>query len=340
MSRPGTRLRALAARVCSQKTMERLIDPVIGDLQVEYASAIGMRRRWLARLTGYSAFAKVSLWCGLLGLREARHSWSKEDRQGLLHTLWLAGCSIVIVSVPLWLLELPRTRDLLESMRDTEFPPDASVQRLMLYLLPAILPLGLPVGLALGAALATHRRAASHRLIAAVMLVALAACALSLVTLGWLSPTTNQLYREAIVGEYVVKGDHEFTLPELNRLVRPFARARFGWGAYERASRPDVRQQIASLVFEFHQRLGIAIAPLTFCAFALVLTIRRRARRTGILAAVSVAAIGYWMMRWLGYGLTLSESLSPPLAAWMPQVALIVTTILVGIPRTFIRTRV
>jgi Lipopolysaccharide export system permease LptF/LptG len=313
--------------MCSEKTMERLIDPVIGDLQVEYASAVAMRQRWLALLIGYIAFAKVSLWCGLLGLREARRNWSDEDRQGLLRTLWLTGCAIVIVSVPLWLLELPTTRDLLESMRDTEFPPNASVQRLMIYLVPAILPLSMPVGLAIGVAFGAYGRALSRRLLATIVLVALSASAVSLLNLGWITPTTNQLYREAIVGEYVPKGDREFTLPQLNRLVQQEVGARPRMSSYEHAS----------FSFELHQRLGIATAPLTFGAFALVLTIRRRASRIPALAAISVAAISYLMMRWLGYGLTLSESISPQLAAWMPQMALILTTLIAGFPRTSIR---
>ena len=37
MSRPGDRLRALAARVCDAQTMERLIDPVVADLGGEPA---------------------------------------------------------------------------------------------------------------------------------------------------------------------------------------------------------------------------------------------------------------------------------------------------------------
>lgn len=326
MRRPGTRLRALAARVCSETTMERLIDPVISDLQTEFALAIRDGAPWRsgwALLVGYVAFAKVSLWCGLLGLREARRNWSNEDRQGLLHTLWLSGCAIVIVSVPLWLLELPTTRDLLESMRDTEFPPNASVQRLMIYLVPAILPLGMPIGLAIGVALGTHGRALSRRLIGTIILVALAASAVSVVNVGWLNPATNQLYREAIVGEYVRKGDHEFSLPELNRLVQPDVRARLGMSSHH----------YTSFLFELHQRLGIATAPLTFCALALVLTIRRRVRRIGVFAAVSVAAMGYLMMRWLGYGLSLSGSIPPQLGAWMPQIALVMTTALVALGR-------
>ena len=36
MSRPGIRLRALSARVCSERLMQRLVDPAIADLQAEY----------------------------------------------------------------------------------------------------------------------------------------------------------------------------------------------------------------------------------------------------------------------------------------------------------------
>ena len=327
--RPGKRLRAYAARVCSEKTMERLIDPVIADLQAEYAAATDIRRRWLALLGGYIAFAKVSVWCGLVGLREARRNWSAEDRQGLLNTLWLSGCAIVIVSVPLWLLELPTTRDLLESMRDTEFPPTTSVQRMMFYLVPAILPLSVPVGLAMGIALTATGRALSRRLIAAIVLVALVTSAVSVMILGWITPATNQLYREAIVGEYVTKGDRELTLPQLNRLVQPDVRARLGVP-------PD---RYRSFVFEFHHRLGFAIAPLTFCAFALVLPLRRRAKRATGLAAVGVAGVGYLMMRWLGEALSVSDSVPPQLGAWIPQLALLLTTIVVGIPRTINRRR-
>ena len=49
MNRPGARIRALAARVCDAETMERLIDPVIADLQVEHAEAVQNGRAWMRR---------------------------------------------------------------------------------------------------------------------------------------------------------------------------------------------------------------------------------------------------------------------------------------------------
>src|SRR6185295_13556490 len=63
MTRPGTRLRSLAARLFDTSTMERLIDPAIADLQHEHEDAIrrGLvwRGRWI-RLAGYAAFWKVA----------------------------------------------------------------------------------------------------------------------------------------------------------------------------------------------------------------------------------------------------------------------------------------
>jgi hypothetical protein len=308
MTKPGTRLRTLAARVCSDKTMERLIDPVIGDLQVEYASAIGMRR-WLALLVGYIAFAKVSVWCGLLGLREARRNWSDQDRQGLLQTVWLSACAIAIVTVPLWLLQLPRTRDMLA---DETLRSNATIQLLMIYLLPSILPLTLPVGLAIGAALAARGRALSNRATAAVMLLALGMSVTSLITLGWITPWSNQSYREALIGRTIPKGDRELTLIEL-------------------ANAPATTDidRTRRLLFELHGRVSFAAAPITFSAFALVIAVRRRARGTASVAAILLAAFGYYVALWIGNGFTKGGG-SPALGAWMPHVVFVLTTVLVS----------
>jgi hypothetical protein len=277
VSQPGTRLRALAARVCSEKTMERLIDPVIADLHVEYATAIGMTRRWLALVEGYVAFAKVSLWCGVLGLREARRNWSGEEQQGLL--------------------------------RDAGLAPNASIQRLMVYLLPSIMPLSIPVGLAIGAALGVQGRTRSRRLIAAVMLVALVLSAVAFVTIGWITPNSNQAYRQGIIGARLVdRGDRELTLFELRRSL---------------AARDQESARRAST--EFHQRLSVAIAPVTFAAFGLVVAIRRRLRTLGALGIIILAAFGYDVAMWAG-----RVVLPAPFGPWMPPVALIITTLVLS----------
>ena len=62
MTRPGERLRAFAQRCCDPQTMERLIDPVIADLQCEHGDAIRRGQIWQghrALVNGYMAFWKV-----------------------------------------------------------------------------------------------------------------------------------------------------------------------------------------------------------------------------------------------------------------------------------------
>ena len=63
MMAPGTRLRALAARLFAASTMERLVDPAIADLQVEYEEALRSGPRWRCRwiwFVGHLAFFRCS----------------------------------------------------------------------------------------------------------------------------------------------------------------------------------------------------------------------------------------------------------------------------------------
>jgi len=62
MRPPGTRLRAVAARLFAANTMDYLIDPAIADMQAEYEDAsrrgLTWRKRWIC-LRGHLAFFKM-----------------------------------------------------------------------------------------------------------------------------------------------------------------------------------------------------------------------------------------------------------------------------------------
>lgn len=315
--RPGSRLRAYAARMCSGKTMERLIDPVIADLQAEYVAAVDAKHRLLALLAGYIAFAKVAVWCAMSGATGIQNDWTQEDHSGLVRVLWRSAAAILCLSLLILLPELSRMRDMLES-----FGSDASRFRLMTYLLPMTLPLSLPIGLAFGAALGADGRTPSRRLIGAIMLVALATSAASLATMAWVIPASNQSYRVEMMRQAIPKGERELSFGELKLAI---------------ATADTGRSQ--RLLFEFHKRLSIAAAPVTFAALALVLVIRRRLWRTVTIAAIVAGSFGYYVALWLAQALSKAEALSPQFSAWMPQLALLLTTIVVGIPRTIIRRR-
>jgi lipopolysaccharide export LptBFGC system permease protein LptF len=311
MKRPGTRLRALAARVCSEKTMERLIDPSIADLQAEYTDALRSGNVWRSRWTlvvGYIAFAKVALWCALSGVAQAWANWSLDDHHGLVRVIWRSTVAIICVTILLWLPELPRMRDILDDVGS-----HASLFRLMIYLLPSVLPLSVPVGLAVGAASGVHS-SPSRRLTSAILLVALMMSLASLMTLAWVTPATNQSYREALVGQTLAKGDREMTLTELRRSLA-------------------VRDQESArrLLMEFHQRLSFALTPLTFAAFGLVVAIRRRPRVIGAVGAVVLAAFGYYIVMWLARSLSTDAVLPAHLGPWLPHFLLVYAIILMCI---------
>src|SRR5207247_7854738 len=61
-SPPGASLRALADFFCSPKTMERVVKPVISDMQKEFCKALSEKKRlkaaWI-RIRGYWSFWKA-----------------------------------------------------------------------------------------------------------------------------------------------------------------------------------------------------------------------------------------------------------------------------------------
>ena len=200
MRRPGTRLRTMASRVCSAKTMERLVDPVIGDLQAEYAEAIRDGRTWRswgALIVGYVAFVKVLLLCGLYGATHAWHDWSTDDQRNLRRMLWLTAVVTFLVATLIEMPELLRLPDYVEAS------PEARTSLLVAYLIPAALASSIPVGILLGTTFALSGRALSRRLLGTVLLVAIVVSAVAFVNLGWIMPAANQSYREELIGGLV-----------------------------------------------------------------------------------------------------------------------------------------
>lgn len=61
---PGTLLHRVATRYCSPTTCERVIEPLIADLQREWLSADRPAQRVMARIRGYASFWQTFFLCG------------------------------------------------------------------------------------------------------------------------------------------------------------------------------------------------------------------------------------------------------------------------------------
>lgn len=300
MTRPGTRLRTFAARVCSAATMERLIDPVIADLQAEHGEAVRAGRVWRSRwalVVGYIACAKVFALAGLLG---AWPNWSRDDRRGLKQMAWYTLAITFGVSVLIGLPAIAKTQGSITFR-------ELNVALLAFYLLPSTLVFSVPVGLAIGTTIGISGRPRSSRLLAAILLLALAGSAASFANIAWLTPAFNQLYREEAIGRPVPRGDRELTLSELQSSAGLFSNPRS---------------------FLFHARLVLAAAPLTFVVFGLVIATRRLTRTAAVMSVSAALVCCEGGLIW-GAIFTANGVLPGPVAAWLPQVALIATTILV-----------
>ena len=302
MSRPlsGSRLRPLAARWCDAPTMERLIDPLITDLQAEDADAAragrSWRRRWL-RLAYGLAFAKVlvsheaSRTIGVL--RDPEH----EDHRAIKRTLVFSATMFVIAWV---ILVLPFAGAAAASPRAFS---------MIVYVTPQAVPLAIPVGLTVGIVWGLGRSRVSRRIAAATLAIALSASAVSLSMLAWVVPAANQTYRVARAGHVPARGVREIPLAELGRML----------DAGDAIS-PSLRRNVA---WTYHQHWAIVFAPVALASFSLAAA-RRGFRRRWALGLTGAGAIwGYYALMWGARGFDLDLAIPVPAAAWLANAAFV-----------------
>ena len=310
MMRPGTRLRRIAARWCSVKTMERLVDPALADLQLEYESAVISGRKWKRRWVwsaGHLAFLKMIAAHGTAQALGLLHDLTSEDRQTLTRTF---GYCAGIMMLGTLLLVVPFL-----DMVPLSHPHSAT---LLLYLLPQTLPLSVPVGLTFGILWGFGRAAASRRSRTVVLFVAVTFSAVSFTMLAWVVPATNQAFRVSLMGRPVMKGVNELTLGELSQLIETRRRDPLALPA---------SRDIRSLALNYHGRWALAGAPFVLSLFSVSVTHRRRRGRL-ILGLAGCAAIsGYYIIMYTAKQFGLDRTVPVLAVAWTPNVAFLLLSL-------------
>jgi hypothetical protein len=262
----GRLLRKWAKRVCSARTMEQLIDPVIADLQHEYARTKATRqmlRAGIVLLRGYCAFWIVlavhlpTMWLHrtIRGLRTS----CKESFNGAVMPAVIA---MVIVNVAL--IAAPAQRSNQHGLLGIW---------LLVLLLPQSIPFSIPLSLFTGIVCGLRRRHVTKTVRRSVVILGLAGSLVSASTIVWLVPVANQAFRTAIARRVILEGPAEMSSREL----RNYAVALRDQGDLERAG---------DLLFSFHARWALAGAALVFSVFGLGVT----ALRLGRIATVLVVA--------------------------------------------------
>jgi hypothetical protein len=255
--------------------MERLIDPVLTDVQIEYRDAIAQGRVWRSRwirLAGYVALLKV---IALYGYERAMRDWSRDDGRAFARTVGVSAAAIVVATAVL--LVSPAVR---EPRTD-----------LLVYLIPQALPLAIPVGLTVGMFCGLAGRVASFPLKGAILAVALTCSAGSLMTMAWMVPAAGQAYRVS-VAEHVRQtkgkeatlpvGASEMTTAELRRTIDSLTKS---------GRARDAR----TAAFVYHVRRALPWAPFVLALFALAVMPRLPVRHWIPAAAACGTCLSYYL---------------------------------------------
>ena len=334
MRRPGDGLRRLAARVCSARTRQRLIDPAVADLQSEFAAArrTGSTWRTLRPLgAGYLSIAKVLAIAVCGDLRDESFTWRPEERAGAWRGIRVAVVTTVAATI---LFVVPSvSRFSFESTVLRDWNPrlaDIAVRVVLgFFLLPSTLVLTLPLGLMLGLAWTLHGAVRTRKVGVAALALA-AACSVGMfVNVAWLTPEANQAFRQIAAARFfhmdedrpLARGPNELTLSVLRTRLQ--AAREFGLPQNER-------------FFEtlYYRKFATTVAALPMVGIVLVLAYRRRWERRGL----TVAAAGVFVLFYAGFWSSAYTNailgMPPIVAAWLGNgVCAAAATLLAVIPR-------
>jgi hypothetical protein len=282
--------------------MERIVDPLLADLEMEYTDAIHHGRLWRSRwilILGHFAFVKTIAMCQAgVGMRVLQ-AWTLEDREALSRALKFSAAAGVVATLTLALPPIMNAR------------MGVLHPRMFVYVVPQAIVLAVPIGFTLGVFLGLRGRTLSVRSTGAVLACAICCSCACLATLAWVLPSANQEFRQAVFGQArggltVMKGLNELTLGELSERLRSSSRTGLiDW---------DPRE----LAYAYHMRWALSCATVVLALFALAMT-RRIAARWGVALAASGACLSYYVLMWIGRTGALQEALPAFFGAWLPN---------------------
>jgi lipopolysaccharide export LptBFGC system permease protein LptF len=316
MTRPGDRLRAMAARVCSATTMERLIDPLVADMQTEYAEAVRQGRVWRGRwvrIAGYVAMLKVLVFFSWeVAMRTLDGIIADHDRTTWRLIGWTVSATVIMMALlAIW--------PLLNLASEVTRLSDGDRTKLLLYLVPQALVVAVPIGITIGILGGFSGRASSRQLKRTVLVIAFGCSVASLGAIAWIVPASNQAFRVTIAGRNISKGFSELTLGEIGQQI---VRA-------EKHGDVDGEPNSRQLAIAYHSRWAFSFATFVLALFGLAIVRSRSAGRTILGVAACVLYFAYYLGPSDVTELSRAGSLPAFAIAWFPNVVLAVTSVAV-----------
>ena len=310
---PGRTLHRLAAAVCTAKSLERVVEPAIADLQQEYAEAAARPavQRMVVLISGYEAVLEVMIMSAL-----DSQPLTSDERHAVWRMLaWTGGIVLAVaallITVLLASLE-PRVSGLRPWHLLLAFP----------ITLPFALPFGLLIGITFGLGDAVSRRTSKIVLAAGV-----AASLVSMLTLVSAGPMAARAFRNRmtpLMAPRVATVPIGMRMSELERA----AEVAQSEGYVDRARR---------FTWNYHMRWAMALAPLLLSVFWFAV----KGRWAAIPRSAVLAACGsYFLLFLAGLALVFELRFLPPMAAaWMPNAVFAAVAALLLSPRMPMRER-
>lgn len=289
MSLPGSWLRALAVLTCRSSTVDRLVDPIIADMRIEYAAASGSWwRRRSVLLKAYLGFWKALAIHTALSTR----SRSEPGEQAVFRRV--IGFSVLGFALITLLLVVPPLLGGLSVMT-------GKVRQVLLALtlVPQALPISIPIGVCIGIMSAIRAQTLTRRHFFGTLRIGCTAACLVWAITEWALPRGNQEFRDMMIAEQT-DGRVVHIEPGLNEL-----------GFSGLARRTDLK---AVRHYHLLWALSFAASPLAVFTLAVAARVRRTASRAFL---ILVTVFAYYAILWVSES-SLSQG-APVLVAWAPN---------------------
>ncbi len=242
---------------------------------------------------------------------------NKHGRQGDEHsvlgrTMRFAAGSIAVVLLLLEIPLLPRAFS------------NTGEARLLMYTLPQGVILALLIGVPLGAFLGVGGRKVSRRSAGAILALAVVSTAVSITMFTSLLPAANRAARESesrAADRVVTARQNELTFSELRE-------------QRDSATRQGRQEYARNLDVYYHTRWAFSFAPLAFILLALSVVVWRPIPQSIMGIAFCGILATYYMLSRVGMDAGLGGKLPALLAAWLPNLALIATAIVIASSRS------
>jgi lipopolysaccharide export LptBFGC system permease protein LptF len=279
--------------------MERLVDPIVADMQAEYGGAAGRgrRHRRAAIWRGYAAFWKALTIHGITRIVQPSKSEPGVSARRVVVFSFAAFALMTALLVAPPMVNANWGGGALERLQ------------LIVLLIPQALPISLPAGVCVGIVCAMRGRRATARHLAATLAIAAVATVAAWTMLEWGIPAGNQAFREVIAAR-LGDGRPVHLEPGLNEL----GLSRLA----ERTDRPAVQT--------YRLFWAICFATPPFALFALGISVL--VRRFAAAVVLGFLTIGlYWLFLDI-IDEPFRAGTAPAIVVWLPNITFLVLGVL------------